>query len=263
MCNHLTKCHLLYHGWYFHLLRPPVTHARIHAELLNVRRHAFIFGGQDDATQQGVVRDGPRSLGWKTQVDPWMIEEKRRYLIYLYILYSLILPILAFLKPPWRSRTEHRTILRFTASFWRHNLQRVSSSSRAFAATAWWKLKTFKRRWYPQQSGGLHYKVDMNYHLFFALAILICNATWSKHCGKVQKYTCKVQCILSRYKSARSTYKSILSTCKIILSKYKKILAKYKLSIYIYTFKVHQTQRCTKEQLSEPWQRNLRNPEPS
>ena len=101
MCNHLTKCHLLYHGWYFHLLRPPVAHARIHAELLNVRRHAFIFGGQDDATQQGVVRDGPGSLGWKTQVDPWMIEEKRRC---LYILYSLIfiLPILAFLKPPWR-----------------------------------------------------------------------------------------------------------------------------------------------------------------
>ena len=32
-------------------------------------------------------------------------------------------------------------MLRFTASFWRHNLQRVSSSSRASAATAWWKLK--------------------------------------------------------------------------------------------------------------------------
>ena len=118
-------------------------------------------------------------------------------------------------------------MLRFTASFWRHNLQRVSSSSRAFATTAWWKLRTFKvvavlrvktktqRRWYPQQSGGLHYKVDINYHLFFALDILICNATWSKHCGKVQK----------------STYKSILSTCRIILSKYKSILAKYKLSI--------------------------------
>ena len=85
----------------------------------------------------------------------------------------------------WRSRTEHRTMLRFTASFWRHNLQRVSSSSRAFAATAWWKLRTFK-------VGGIPNSQEVC-HLFFALAILICNATWSKHCGKVQKYTCKVQ----------------------------------------------------------------------
>ena len=50
-----------------------------------------------------------------------------------------------------------------------------------------------QRRWYPQQQGGLHYKVDTNYHLFFAPAVLISNATWSKHCGKVQNYTFKVQ----------------------------------------------------------------------
>ena len=50
-----------------------------------------------------------------------------------------------------------------------------------------------QRRWYPQQQGGLHYKVDTNYHLFFAPAVLIFNATWSKYCGKVQNYTSKVR----------------------------------------------------------------------
>ena len=262
MCNHLTKCHLLYHGWYFHLLRPPVAHARIHAELLNVRRHAFIFGGQDDATQQGVVRDGPGSLGWKTQVDPWMIEEKRRY---SYILYSLIfiifmLPILAFLKPPWRSRTEHRTMLRFTASFWRHNLQRVSSSSRAFAATAWWKRRTFK----VVAVGGIPNSQEVciikwTLTTTFSLPLLYWFAMQPEAC-----IVAKYKSILAKYKCILSKYKSILSTCKIILSKYKNILAKYKLSIYIYMLsKYIKTQRCTKEQLSEPWERNLRNPEPS
>ena len=50
-----------------------------------------------------------------------------------------------------------------------------------------------KHRWYPQQEGGhLHCKVDINYDLFFALAVLIFNATEATHCGKVQKCTFKV-----------------------------------------------------------------------
>ena len=132
-------------------------------------------------------------------------------------------------------------MLRFTASFWRHNLQRVSSSSRAFATTAWWKLRTFKvvavlrvktktqRRWYPQQSGGLHYKVDINYHLFKApwYIDLQCNlkqALWQSTKVNVQKHTFNVQ---------NYTFKVQEYTCKVQIK-------------YIYTFKVHQNTKMYK-----------------
>ena len=89
------------------------------------------------------------------------------------------------------------------------------------------------------------FKVGINYHLFFALAVLIFNATWSKHCGKVQKYTFKVQqCTLKNHKKEkkhkriyiyiniyvilRSKYKLILSIYKSELSKYKSIVSKNK-----------------------------------
>ena len=41
----------------------------------------------------------------------------------------------------------------------------------------------------PKSKEVCTFKVDITYHRFFALAVLIFNATWSKHCGKVQKYT--------------------------------------------------------------------------
>ena len=107
------------------------------------------------------------------------------------------------------------------------------------------------------------FEVDTNYHFFFALAVLIINATWSKHCGKVQKYSFKVQrytfkvqkytfrvqkytlklqkytfrvksnsqstsSIFSNYNCILSKYKSALSKYKSILSNYKSILSKYK-----------------------------------
>ena len=43
--------------------------------------------------------------------------------------------------------------------------------------------------------------------MFFALAVLIFNATWSKHCGKVQKYTFKVK--KYTFKVPKCTFKII------------------------------------------------------
>ena len=86
--------------------------------------------------------------------------------------------------------------------------------------------------------------MDINYHLFFALAVLIFNATWSKQCGKVQKctfkvqkYTFKVQDILSKYKIYFQSTKFI----KILHSKSRKHtfkLQNYTFKVQKYTFKV-------------------------
>ena len=45
----------------------------------------------------------------------------------------------------------------------------------------------------PKSKEVCIYKVDIDCRLFFALAVLIFIATWSKHCGKVQMYIFKVQ----------------------------------------------------------------------
>ena len=93
-----------------------------------------------------------------------------------------------------------------------------------------------KRRWYPQQQWSLFFfKVDINYDLFFALPVLIFNATWSKHCGKVHGIASKYQSILSKYTSTLSKYTKISCreqkyTFKVQknTSKYESILSKYK-----------------------------------
>ena len=87
----------------------------------------------------------------------------------------------------------------------------------------------------PNSTEVCIYKVDINYHLFFALAVLTFSATWSKHCGKVQKYTFKVQ--IFTFKAKKHTFKVQKYTGKVqkysfkvqsILSKYKSMLSKYK-----------------------------------
>ena len=91
--------------------------------------------------------------------------------------------------------------------------------------------------------------MDINYHVFFALAAMIFNATWRKHCGKVQKDTFKVQKYI--FKLQKHTFK---------VQKYTFEVQKYTFKVQKYTFKVHtytylQLTKCLRA-------RNLLNPEP-
>ena len=91
--------------------------------------------------------------------------------------------------------------------------------------------------------------MDINYHVFFALAAMIFNATWSKHCGKVQKDTFKVQKYM--FKLQKHTFKVQKSTFEV---------QKYTFKVQKYTFKVH---KYTYLQLTKCLRaRNLLNPEP-
>ena len=83
-----------------------------------------------------------------------------------------------------------------------------------------------------QTAINLHYKVDISYHVFFALAAIFFNATWSKHCGKVQKYTFKVQ----TFKVQKHTFK----------------VQKYTFEVQKYTFKVHKYTHLQLTKCSEP-----------
>ena len=96
------------------------------------------------------------------------------------------------------------------------------------------------------------YKMDINYHLFFALAVWIFNATWSKHCGKVRKYTCKVQKYTFKvqkytFKVQNYTFNLQKHTFKVHKQKYTfKVqkqtfkVQKYTFKVQKYTFEVHQ-----------------------
>ena len=76
--------------------------------------------------------------------------------------------------------------------------------------------------------------VDINYHLFFARAVLIFSATRSKHCGKVQKYTFTQQkCTVKVQKYIFNLQKHTFNLQKHIFK-----VQMYTSKVQRYTFKV-------------------------
>ena len=131
-------------------------------------------------------------------------------------------------------------------------------------APSFWPQKKISVGVIPDSTEVCICKVDITYHLFFALAVLIFSATWM---AKYKSILSKYKNALSKYKSIVSKYKSMLSKYKSILSNYKSLLSKYKFyfqstnftfKVKKHTFKVQKhTFKVSTKQLSEPWQRNL------
>ena len=99
----------------------------------------------------------------------------------------------------------------------------------------------------PNSTEVCIYKVDINYHLFFALAVLTFSATWSKHCCKVQKYTFKAQ--MFTFKAKKHTFKVQKYTGKV--QKYGFKVQKHTFKVQRYTFKVQSNFRNLGNGISE------------
>ena len=93
--------------------------------------------------------------------------------------------------------------------------------------------KIGRRRWYPNSKEVCIYKLDINYHLFFAQAVWQSTKVYFQ---RTKVYFCNLKVyfrstklyILWKYKSILSKYNRYFRSTKIYFQKYKSIRSKYK-----------------------------------